>query len=405
MTDSKKTKHQKTCLKIGNMRTNTIQKSDTALDATRRGLLGGVGFGIAATALAACGGSNDASASDDKKAPAVVRKKRKLTMVTTWPKGLPGLYTAAERLAARVKELTEGSLDISVFGAGELSPALQAFDDVASGAADMYHGAEYYWQSKSPAFSFFTAVPMGMTANELMGWIDFGGGQQLWEELSGQYGVIAFQGANTGQQMGGWFRKEINTLEDFKGLKMRMPGLGGQVIRELGGSAETIAGGEIYQALQTGQIDATEWVGPWNDLALGFYQQAEYYYGPGFHEPGSSLSCGMNRNVWDSLTGTEQAAIRVACNEANHLSLGEFTYQNSMSLKVLTQEHNVKLRTFTPEILSRMDEISKDVRAQAGTGGDLEKRIYESFESTLAANSLWGNVADGPFLNSRSKRS
>ncbi|MFC7290802.1 TRAP transporter substrate-binding protein [Hirschia litorea] len=403
MTDSKNIKHQKTGTITTNNQTNT--KADTALDATRRGLLGGVGFGIAATALAACGGSNDASASDDKKAPAVIRKKRKLTMVTTWPKGLPGLYTAAERLAVRVKELTEGSLDISVFGAGELSPALQAFDDVASGAADMYHGAEYYWQSKSPAFSFFTAVPMGMTANEIMGWIDFGGGQKLWEELSNQYGVIAFQGANTGQQMGGWFRKEINTLDDFKGLKMRMPGLGGQVIRELGGSAETIAGGEIYQALQTGQIDATEWVGPWNDLALGFYQQAEYYYGPGFHEPGSSLACGMNLKVWESLTPIEQAAIRAACNEANHLSLGEFTYQNAMSLKTLTEEHAVKLRTFSPEVLTRMDEISKDVRSQAGSGGDLEKRIYESFESALAASSLWGNVADGPFLNSRSKRS
>lgn len=385
-------------------RTDKIQNDSqkSAIAATRRGLLGGVGFGLAATALAACGGSNDASAKDEKQAPAVVRKKRKLTMVTTWPKGLPGLYTAAERIAARIKELTEGEIEVKVYGAGELSPALQAFDDVASGAADMYHGAEYYWQSKSPAFNFFTAVPMGMTANEIMGWIDFGGGQALWEELSGQYGVIAFQGANTGQQMGGWFRKEVNTLEDFKGLKMRIPGLGGQVIRELGGAAETLAGGEIYQALQTGQIDATEWVGPWNDLALGFYQQAEYYYGPGFHEPGSSLACGMNRGVWDSLTNSQQQAIRAACNEANHLSLGEFTYNNSIGLKTLTEEHNVKLRTFSPEILSRIGEISKDVRAQAGSGGALEKKIYESFEKALAANALWGSVADGPFLNSRS---
>ncbi len=382
---------------------NVANANSSAMASTRRGILGGVGFGLAATALAACGESNNAAAKDDVQAPAVVRKKRTLTMVTTWPKGLPGLFTAAQRLAARTKELTEGELDIKVYGAGELSPALQAFDDVASGAADMYHGAEYYWQSKSKAFNFFTAVPMGMTANEIMGWIDFGGGQELWEELSGQYGVIAFQGANTGQQMGGWFRKEVNTLEDFKGLKMRIPGLGGQVIRELGGAAETLAGGEIYQALQTGQIDATEWIGPWNDLALGFYQQAEYYYGPGFHEPGSSLSCGMNRKVWDSLTPRQQQAVRVACNEANHLSLGEFTYNNSISLQTLTQEHNVKLRTFSPEVLNRIGEISKDVRAQAGSGGGLEKKIYESFEKALSANALWGSVADGPFLNSRSK--
>lgn len=383
-------------------KTNKSETKSTDVDSIRRGLLGGVSFGLAATALAACGNANDASAKDEVKSPNVVRKKRRLTMVTTWPKGLPGLYTAAVRISERVKELTSGEIEIKVYAAGELSPALQAFDDVASGAADMYHGAEYYWQSKSPAFNFFTAVPMGMTANEIMGWIDFGGGQALWEELSGQYGVIAFQGANTGQQMGGWFKKEVNSVEDFKGLKMRIPGLGGQIVRELGGAAETIAGGEIYQALQTGQIDATEWIGPWNDLALGFYQQAKYYYGPGFHEPGSSLACGINRSVWDSLATSQQQAIRAACNEANHLSLGEFTYNNAVSLRLMKEQHDVELRTFSPEILKRISEISLDVRSQAGSGGALEKKIYESFEDALKASSLWGSVADGPFLQSRS---
>ncbi|MEL6258654.1 MAG: ABC transporter substrate-binding protein, partial [Pseudomonadota bacterium] len=229
----------------------------------RRTLLGGA---LLAAGAAACGQSDTSPG-----APAVVAKRRRLNMVTTWPKGLPGLGTAAERVAEKIETLSDGQITVKVFAAGEFVPALQAFDAVADGTADIYHGAEYYWQAKSKAFNFFTSVPMGMTAQEIMGWIDFGGGRELWEELSGQYGVIAFQGANTGHQMGGWFKREIDALDDFKGLKMRIPGLGGDVIRALGGAAVTLSGGEIFQSLQTGAIDATEWVGPWNDFALGFY--------------------------------------------------------------------------------------------------------------------------------------
>ena len=370
----------------------------TKTDQTRRNLLGVAGVGLASATLAACGGET----SGDVNAPAVQRKRTKrLTMVTTWPKGLPGLGRAAERVGEKIIQLSDGELEVKVYAAGELSPALQAFDDVASGAADMYHGAEYYWQSKSRAFNFFTAVPMGMNAAEIMGWVDFGGGQALWEELSGQFGVIAFQAANTGHQMGGWFRKEINTLDDFKGLKMRIPGLGGQVIRELGGDSQTLPGGEIYQALQTGTIDATEWVGPWNDLSLGFYQEAPYYYGPGFHEPGSALAVGMNRKTWDELTPTQQAIVRSVCSDVNNLSLGEFTYHNSQALKTLKEDHGVKLRSFSPEIMARVAEISKDVRAQAGSGGALEKRIYDSFEAALKSMKDWGAISEGPYYQAR----
>ncbi len=382
------------------MTTADKKQSSSTLDIARRGLIGGAAFGLAATALSACSDDSKATA-DDKSAPAIKRDKKRLTMVTTWPKGLPGLYSAAERIATRVNELTDGEVEIKVYGADELSPALQAFDDVASGAADMYHGAEYYWQSKSSAFNFFTAVPMGMTAAEINGWIQFGGGQALWEELSGQYGVISFQAANTGQQMGGWFRKEINTLDDFNGLKMRIPGLGGQIVRELGGASETLPGGQIYQALETGQIDATEWIGPWNDLSLGFYQQAPFYYGPGFHEPGSALACGINRGVWEKLAPQHQRAIRAACAEANDSSLAEFTYQNALNLKVLQEQHGVKLRVFSDEIMARVNEISADVRSQAGSGGDLEKRIYESFEAALKNMREWSRVSDGAFLANR----
>ena len=378
------------------------KKNEKMTDKTtnRRDLVRGLGLGAAGLALTAC--SQEAADCADPSAPAVQRKRtRRLTMVTTWPKGLPGLYVGAERVGQKITELTEGELEVRVYGAGELSPALQAFDDVASGAADMYHGAEYYWQAKSPAFSFFTTVPYGMTANELMGWIDFGGGQALWEELSGQYGIIAFQATNTGSQMGGWFRREINSIDDFSGLKMRIPGLGGQVVRELGGATETLPGGEIYQALQSGAIDATEWVGPWNDLALGFYQQAPYYYGPGFHEPGAMLSVGMNRGVWDSLTPMQQRIVRTVCSEVNHLSFGEFTYENARALSTLVNEHGVQMRSFPEDVMSRAFEISKDVRAQAGAAGALEKRIYDSYEASLGQMTTWADYAEGGFLTTR----
>ncbi|MEO1101655.1 MAG: TRAP transporter substrate-binding protein, partial [Pseudomonadota bacterium] len=285
----------------------------------RRKLIGAAAIGGAGAALSACGGASEGGPAS----PAVVRQRRRLNMVTTWPKDLPGLGVAANRLAERVGVLSEGSIEIKVFAAGELVPAFQSFDAVADGTADMYHGAEYYWTSKSPGFAFFTAVPFGMTAQEIMGWIDFGGGQALWDELSGQFGVKAIQGANTGHQMGGWFKSEINSLDDLKGLRMRIPGQGGDVLRALGGSAVALSGGEIFQSLQTGTIDATEWVGPWNDYYLGFYREAPYYYGPGFHEPGASLAVGVNRGLWDDMTPTEQEIVRSACTEVNHLSLGE----------------------------------------------------------------------------------
>lgn len=364
----------------------------------RRKLLGVATVGAAGAAAAACGQSAPA---DGPAAPAVTRRRRQFNMVTTWPKNLPGLGRAAERVAEQVGALSDGTMEIKVFAAGEVVPAFGAFDAVADGAADMYHGADYYWKAKSEGFPFFTAVPMGMTAQEIMGWIDFGGGQPLWEELSGQFGVIAFQGANTGHQMGGWFKREINSLEDLNGLKMRIPGQGGDVLRALGGSAVALSGGEIYPALQTGQIDAAEWVGPWNDFYLGFHREAPYYYGPGFHEPGAALAVGINRGVWDGLTPTEQAIIRHACNSVNHLSLGEFTFENARHLEILTNEHGTQMRSFPDDVVLRMAEAAADIRSSAGNAGGLERRIYESFEATLRSMRGWANVSDGAYYTAR----
>ncbi|MEL6664293.1 MAG: TRAP transporter substrate-binding protein [Pseudomonadota bacterium] len=369
----------------------------------RRKFIGAAAIGLAGTAATACG--NQAATGDGPSAPAVNRGRKRLTMVTTWPKNLPGLGSAAERVAEEIKSLSDGSIEVRVFAAGELVPAFQSFDAVADGTADMYHGAEYYWKAKSEGYPFFTAVPMGMTAQEIMGWIDFGGGQALWDELSGQFGVKALQAANTGHQMGGWFKREINSLDDLNGLKMRIPGQGGDVLRALGGSAVALSGGEIYQALQTGQIDATEWVGPWNDFFLGFHREAPFYYGPGFHEPGASLAVGINRTVWDSFTETEKAIVRSACQSVNHLSVGEFTYQNARHLELLTSEHGTQLRQFPQEVVARMGEASADVRSDAGNSGALEKRIYESFEDSLKAMRGWARISDGAYYTARERGS
>jgi TRAP-type mannitol/chloroaromatic compound transport system substrate-binding protein len=384
-----------------------------AVQSSRRQLFGLAGAGAAGLLAAACApcsqvarthgvGANRAEGASGLAAPALSRGLKRLTMTTTWPKNLPGLGEAAERVARRIAELSEGRLTVQVYAAGELVPAMKAFDAVATGAADMYHGAEYYWQAKNRGFNYFTAVPFGMTAMEIMGWIDWGGGQALWEELSGQFNVIGFQAANTGHQMGGWFRREINSLEDFKGLKFRIPGLGGDVIKGLGGAPVTLAGGEIYQALQTGQIDATEWVGPWNDYALGFFREAPLYYGPGFHEPGSALCVGINRTTWDGLTASDQALIRAVCAEVNNQSLGEFTHFNAEALVRLETEHNTILRPFPDDVYRRAQEISRDVLSDAANSDPLAGRIHASFEAALKRMRRWGEVSEGPYYAARS---
>ena len=365
----------------------------------RRTFLAG-GAVIAAGAASAC--SQEGAEQTTPAAPAVNRARtRRLRMVTTWPPGFPGLGTAAERAAQFINEISDGALEVEVYGAGEIVGAFEVFDAVSNGVADMYHAAEYYWQGRSPAFNFFCGVPLGMTAHEIMAWVEFGGGQALWEELSGDFNLIAFQAGNTGHQMGGWFKREVNTLEDFRGLRVRVPGLGGAVIRELGGAAVALSGGEIYQALQSGAIDATEWVGPWNDLAFGFYREAPFYYGPGFHEPGSALAIGMNRQVWDSLPADQQAIVKTACRAANNQSLAEFTHHNGLALNTLTTEHGVQLRNFSDEIWREVGRISEMVVADAANADPLSRRVFESYLQARRLGRDWANISEAPYHQQR----
>ncbi|MDG2361096.1 MAG: TRAP transporter substrate-binding protein [Hellea sp.] len=333
--------------------------------------------------------------------PNISKGVKRFRMVTTWPKDFPGLGQMPNRFAKALKDMTSGLMEVKVYSAGELVGAMESFDATASGAADMYHGAEYYWQGKSKGFSFFTSVPMGMTAAEIMGWIDHGGGQKLWDNLSANFNIKPFQAGNTGHQTGGWFKKKINTLDDFKGLKIRMPGLGGEVIRRLGGAAVQLSGGEIYQALQSGSIDATEWVGPWNDYAFGFYREAPYYYAPGFHEPGASLAVGINLDIWNNLSDSEQSIIRYACKSANDSSLGEYTHENAKALEILKINHGIYPRYFTDEIMKEIGKISNDVVFELGNSDSQTATIYESYIKARNSYNKWTEMSDGLYINAR----
>jgi len=337
--------------------------------------------------------------------PNINRGIKQFRLATSWPKDFPGLGIMPERFADSLRAMSDGLLDVKVYAAGELVGALQCFDSTSrDGGADMYHAAEYYWQGKSKAFSFFTAVPLGMTAAEIMGWVEFGGGQALWDELSARFNIKAFHAGNTGHQTGGWFKKKINTIDDFKGLRMRMPGLGGEVIRRLGGTAKQLPGGEIYQALQSGNIDATEWVGPWNDLAFGFYREAPYYYAPGFHEPGAALAVGINLDVWNGLTSSEQAMIKIACKAANDSSLGEYTHMNSEALNTLKTDHGIFPQFFSAEVAAEIGRVSDEVVKDFGSGSDADditRRVYASYRKARDTYRGWTEMSEGQYIRAR----
>ncbi len=364
----------------------------------RRDLLKGAAVaaaGAGALALGACGEKEGPAA------PAVSKGKRELKMVTTWPKNFPGLGTGAQRLADTITAMTDGALTVKLYAAGELVPAMESFAAVSGGNADMYHGAEYYWQGKHKAFNFFTAVPFGLTAAEMDAWLNFGGGQELWDELAKGFNLKSFAAGNTGVQMGGWFNKEINTLEDYKGLKIRMPGLGGEVLRRIGAAAVTLPGGEIFPSLQSGAIDATEWVGPWNDLAFGFYKVTKFYYYPGFHEPGSTLSCGMNLDVWNSLSKDHQAIVSGACQAENNRMFSEYNAKNSDSLDTLINEHGVQLRRQSDDILRAIGQASDEVLAEVGATDDISKRIYANFMDFRKKAMGWTSLSETAYTAAR----
>ena len=367
----------------------------TLLTSVAVGAAVGVGAGFGYTQVAGSTGGVGPAAGRAASRPvgSVVR----LNMVTSWPKNMPGLGQAADRVAATALELSGGTLEIKVYAAGELVGAFEVFDSVATGAADLYHAADYYWQGKHPAYPFFTAVPFGMTAMEQLAWIDHGGGAALWEELGAQFNIVPMAAANTCHQTGGWFKRELRSLEDLRGLKMRIPGIGGEMIRRLGGAAVAIPGGEIFQSLQSGVIDAAEFVGPWNDMGLGFYREAPFYYGPGLHEPGAVLAVGVNKRTFESLSTEHQAILRASCRTVVDWSMGEFTWRNAEALQVLARDHGVRIRPFPDDIMAAAATVSREIWAEAGSSDDRGRRIYESFTTALRTMRPWTEGVEGRY--------
>ena len=331
-----------------------------------------------------------------------IRSQINWKMVTTWPKDFPGLGTGANYLAQLISKMSNGELKIKVFGAGELVPALGVFDAVAGGTAEIGHSTAYYWKGKHEATQFFSTVPFGLTAQEINGWLQYGGGQQLWDEIYAPFGLKAFPAGNTGVQMGGWFNQEINSIEDFSGLVIRMPGLGGEVLRRLDATVQTIPGGEIFQALKTGAIDATEWVGPYNDLAFGFHQAAKYYYWPGWHEPGTVMEAMINQKAWNQLPKDLQCIVQSACSTVNDHMLAEFTARNSTALETLVNEHGVQLRKFSNEILNSIGEISKDVIHEIAEKDPLTKKVYSSFIEFRKNSLAYTRISEEAYTLARS---
>jgi TRAP-type mannitol/chloroaromatic compound transport system substrate-binding protein len=324
-----------------------------------------------------------AAAASPLAAPAVAQERTEWTMVTPWPRNAPGVGVNAQRFADRVTEMSGGRLTVTLYAAGELVPPFEAFDAVMAGNADLLHGTPYYWVGKSPAMHFFTGVPFGLGAMELPAWIYFGDGQALWDELYGDFGLKPFYAGSSGTQAGGWFRQEVETLDDLRGLRIRIAGLGGEVMRRIGAAVVLTSPGEIFSAMQAGAVDAAEWVGPWNDLAFGLHRVAQYYYLPAFHEPGPGLEVTVNRSRFEALPADLQKIVEYAAGSVASTTDADFTFHNIQSLRPLVEEHGVELRAFSEEIVRELGRVSLEVIAEIGAESPIADRILQSYAAFL----------------------
>lgn len=350
--------------------------------------------GLGATAAALTAGKVFA-------APSITKGVREWKMIMSWPKVLPGLGTGAVRLAERISALSDGRLVIKTYGGGELVPPQGVFDAVADGTAEMGHCAPYYWLSKNRSMAFFCAVPGGLTAQEQNGWLYYGGGYPLWDKLYAEFGLKPFAAGNTGTQMGGWFNKELHTLADLNGLKMRIPGLAGEVFTKLGGISQTIPAQELFTAMQSGVIDALEWVGPWNDMALGFHRVSKFYYGPAFQEGGPTLELMVNRKAYDTLPEDLQRIIKCACAAENDVMTAEFHANNIRAFHELKTREKTDIRVYPQEILHAFFKTSETVVAETAMEGKINRQIFESYSKYRKYAMDMAPVSEYGFIKAR----
>ena len=351
----------------------------------RRSFLKSAGVGASALAMA----------------PAIASDTLELRMTMSWIKNSPGTGATAARLTRRIEALSGGRVKVRIFGANELVGPFDVLDAVGGGTAELGHTASFFWQGKMRASAFFTGVPFGLTPQEHMVWIYHAGGQELWDELYQPFGVKPFLASNTSIGMGGWFKKQIHSLDDLQGLKYRMPGLGGEVMRRLGATAVNIPPPEIATALESDVVDAAEWLGPWSDLAKGFYKSTPYYYAPGFHEPNGAAEFLVHRETWDNLPADIQQVIETACMAEHVYSLTEIDWANPTALAKLVNEHSVEVRRFPDDVLQAAKKTTDDVLDELMEIDDITARIVTSYRHTKQTQIEWSNISNLPFLQAR----
>jgi len=362
----------------------------------RRDFVSGLSLAAAVTACsqqqADCGPANGPS-----------RETFAWNIVTSWPPGLPGLGVGVENLARRIEKATNGRLKIKIFAGGELVPALEVLDAVSRGTVQMGHDSAYYHRGKVPAAQYFTTIPFGQTVHEINAWIYYGGGLELWRELYEPFNVIPFPAGNTGVQMAGWFNKEINSVDDLKGLKMRIPGMGGEVMQRAGVTQVTIPASEIFTSLQTGAIDAAEWVGPYNDLTLGLHKAARYYYYPGWHEPSPMLQCTINLDAWHSLPEDIQEIVTNVCQAINTDIMAEYTWGNAVALEQMKKDPNIEIRRLPDDVLDLLRRLSREVMEELSAKDEWAARIQASFDAFQRISRPNQRISELAYMNARER--
>ncbi len=341
--------------------------------------------------LAACAPQGNPEAGSDSS------ERHSWRMVTSWPPNFPGFGSSANRLAETIATLSDGRLEIEVFAAGELLPAFEVFDSVARGQMQMGHSSPTYWRGVLPAAQIFSSVPFGMLAYEHKTWMYHGGGLELWREVYGSQGIVPFMAGNTGAQMGGWFNREINSVDDIQGLKMRISGLGGEVFQRAGGVPVSLPGADLFTSLATGNIDATEWNGPFNDMAFGLHEVAEYYYYPGWHEPSGNLECLISSDAWAELSPHLQSIVTAACMSESEFVTTEFAARNQRALVTLLDEHETKLRRFPASVLEELQVQTTAVMSELSANDPVLNRVYTAYSQYATAIGGWLDISEGFF--------
>lgn len=372
-----------------------LEALSTGTPMKRRHLLKGVGVAAAAAGLAACQPRTTAGTATGDEAP------RAWTMVTSWPTHFPGLGTSAARLAERITRASAGRITVRVFGSGELVPPFEVFDAVSRGTAQIGHSAAYYWRDKAAAAPFFCSVPFGLNAQEMAGWLRFGGGLELWRELYAPFNLVPFAAGNTGVQLAGWFRRPLTGTADLQGLRMRIPGLGGEVLTRLGAVPVNLPGAEIASRLASGAIDAAEWLGPYNDLAFGLHRAARFAHYPGWQEPGTTIEAMFHKPAFDALPDDLKALLEACCAAENDAMLAEYTARNQQALDVLMREHSVQLRRLPDDVLAALRRAADTVLEDLAASDPFARRAHDSMRAFRAQAQAWHSISEEAFLQAR----